>query len=152
MKTAVEIVSDFRVILTGSRYWSERSAVNWALGTVAAFVLASPRATHTLVVVHGLCRTGADKMANDWADYNLGTAVRPEGFKANWGIEGNQAGGIRNQRMVNAGANLCLGFPLPGSVGTFDCMRRAKEAGIVTVNMNPLPDWGSFTDLLKELV
>lgn len=148
MKTAVKTASDFRVIVTGSRHWSERTIIEGSLSIVAAFV------PGFLVVVHGWCPTGADKMADDWAlaEHSLDKAVRlPERFKANWGIEGNQAGGIRNQRMVNAGADLCLGFPLPGSVGTFDCMRRAQQAGITTINMNPLPPVKFFTDVLLEL-
>jgi hypothetical protein len=33
--------------------------------------------------------------------------------------------------MVDLGADLCLAFPMPRSRGTWDCVRRAKKAGIV---------------------
>jgi hypothetical protein len=34
--------------------------------------------------------------------------------------------------MVSLGADLCLGFPGPGSKGTWDCLRKAVDAGIPT--------------------
>lgn len=41
------------------------------------------------------------------------------------------AGGVRNQEMVNLGGYLvCLAFPLAGSRGTWDCVARARVAGI----------------------
>jgi hypothetical protein len=39
-------------------------------------------------------------------------------------------GHYRNQQMVDAGATICFAFPLDGSVGTWDCVRRARAAGI----------------------
>ena len=36
--------------------------------------------------------------------------------------------------MVNAGADLCLAFPLGESRGTRDCVRRADAAGIPVLN------------------
>lgn len=40
------------------------------------------------------------------------------------------AGPRRNQTMVDRRPAVCLGFPMPGSRGTADCMRRAAAAGI----------------------
>lgn len=66
------------------------------------------------------------------------------------------AGVHRNQDMVDAALRaawsekdgcpelldvVCLAFPLPGSVGTHDCARRAAAAGI-RVNMHHLPGVG----------
>jgi hypothetical protein len=46
------------------------------------------------------------------------------------------AGGRRNQDMVDLGADVCLGFPWgPSRSGTRDCMTRATQAGI------PVVDW-----------
>ena len=78
------------------------------------------------VVVHGGA-AGADRLAGDVVA-GMGYAV--EVFKADWEGNGRRAGPIRNQWMVNAGADVCLAFPLAGSVGTWDCVRRARAAGI----------------------
>ena len=40
------------------------------------------------------------------------------------------AGHARNQDMVNDGARVLLAFPELGSRGTWDCVKRAKAAGI----------------------
>jgi hypothetical protein len=52
---------------------------------------------------------------------------------ANWNQAGKRAGPERNQAMVDLGADLCLAFPVPGSVGTFDCAARAERAGITVI-------------------
>jgi hypothetical protein len=35
--------------------------------------------------------------------------------------------------MVSLGADICLAFPQPGSKGTWDCARKAADAGIPVV-------------------
>ncbi|GAA3417665.1 hypothetical protein [Streptosporangium vulgare] len=40
------------------------------------------------------------------------------------------AGHWRNQDMADLGAHLCIAAPVGRSTGTYDCMRRAKAAGI----------------------
>ena len=82
------------------------------------------------VVVHGGAR-GADAWASDWTRYQR-YAVE-EVHPADWAKYGRAAGPIRNQEMVDAGADACFAFPVIGSVGTYDCMRRARRAGIKTL-------------------
>ena len=77
--------------------------------------------------------TGADEAARTWAASNgVGLTVH----KADWNAYGRAAGPIRNQEMVDSGADLCLAFPMPGSAGTWDCVNRAKKAGIVVTVIN----------------
>lgn len=127
-----------RILVAGSRDWSDRAQLEWALGV--AFRLWRP-----IVVVHGGCESGADRFAAEWAD-RAGIAVDP--FEADWDNCGPEcrpghrrvrgdgsgfcpaAGPRRNQAMVDAGARYVLAFLLPGSRGTEDCVRRAKAAGI----------------------
>lgn len=127
-----------RILITGSRDWSDRAQLEWALGV--AFKVFRP-----IVVVHGACETGADRIADEWAQ-RAGIAVDP--FEADWDNCGPEcrpghrrqrrdgsefcpaAGPRRNARMVAAGARYCLAFVLPGSRGTQDCIRRAEAAGI----------------------
>jgi hypothetical protein len=62
--------------------------------------------------------------------------VPPEPYPADWSF-GKSGGPVRNQKMVDAGADVCLAFPLPDSTGTVDCMERARIAGIPTLVFEP---------------
>lgn len=75
-------------------------------------------------IVHG-CAPGADTLADEWAAANC---VRVDQFPAAWKTLGPAAGPIRNQQMVDAGADGVIAFP--GGRGTADCVRRAEGAGI----------------------
>lgn len=119
-----------RILVTGSRSWIDVETIR------AALVVAwsqhpemgndpTPRPT----LVSGACPTGADAIAERLA----ATMHWPiEKHPAEWSIHGKAAGPIRNQLMVNLGADLCLAFPLPESRGTHDCIRRAQASGIPT--------------------
>lgn len=65
---------------------------------------------------------------HEWRSY--GKTDKP--FEADWKQYGNEAGGIRNQEMVDEGPQVCLAFPGPKSIGTWDAVRRAKQAKIKT--------------------
>ena len=106
-----------RIIVTGGRSYADRERVFAVLDEYAG--------EDTLTIVHGGCPTGADHWANEWM---LTMERGPEVFPADWKKHGRGAGPIRNQRMVDAGADLCIVFP--GGQGTFDCVRRARKAGI----------------------
>ncbi|WP_081343398.1 SLOG family protein [Mycobacteroides chelonae] len=112
-----------RILITGSRRWTDRAAIETALRSAAAGH--SPR---EVTVVHGECPYGgADIIAAAIAD-RLGFVVEPH--PAAWKVHGKAAGPMRNQEMVDLGAHLCLAFPDAESRGTWDCVRRAAAAGI----------------------
>jgi hypothetical protein len=77
-------------------------------------------------VVHGAAK-GADTIADQIAK---GYGMIPEPHPANWSEYHRAAGPIRNQQMVDLGADICLAFLQPNSKGTADCIRRAEKAGI----------------------
>lgn len=123
-----------RVIFTGSRNWSGLQAEHRAhqvlnqLENFCNIAIDSP-----LVIVHGDCPTGLDAIVDRWA---LRRGYVAERHPARWDQFGKAAGPIRNQEMVNAGADMCLGFPLEGGSGTQDCMNRARLAGIPTFTVS----------------
>ncbi|MFE2994168.1 hypothetical protein ACFXG4_04040 [Nocardia sp. NPDC059246] len=144
----------FRLLATGSRNWNDWHAVDHAFTDV----LVQLPVGSTLVVVHGDCPDGRprrppglDAIADRWARSPIIAARHPEytivaePHPADWnrhcdnncrhrprrpGERCATAGPLRNQHMVDLGADECRGFPLPGSRGTYDCMRRAERAGI----------------------
>lgn len=114
-----------RVLISGWRELEDPTAVWWSLGVELARV-GSPQ---NIVVVHGAAR-GVDAHAEAWATMH---GVRSERHPARWKDLGKKAGPVRNQEMVEAGADLALTFPGPGSVGTWDLIRRAASRRIPTV-------------------
>jgi hypothetical protein len=120
------IVKDYRVLVTGSRDWTDLLALDKALGAEKSLADIDQK---RMVVVHGAAR-GADAMAEEWAKRN-GVAV--ERHPARWrenGVYNPYAGLYRNRQMVMAGADICLAFIRSGSRGATHCARLAEEAGI----------------------
>lgn len=120
-----------RVLITGSRYWGgdpdfggspdQEDRMRAVFAAVKRKVGDKP-----VVIVHGAAR-GADRMA---ARLSREFGWAQEAHPADWGTYGKRAGFLRNQELVDAGADLCLAFPLLGSRGTYDCMNRARAEGI----------------------
>ena len=118
-------MTDFRLLVTGSRDWTDRERVLRAIEFRTLGIQLDD-----LVVVHGHCPTGADAIADELA---AGSGVRVERHPAFWAAWGQAAGPLRNQVMVDLGADLCLAFITGTSRGTLDCVRRAEAAGIPVI-------------------
>ncbi|WP_436528579.1 bifunctional DNA primase/polymerase [Actinoplanes sp. HUAS TT8] len=118
----------FRVLLTGSRTWTDVAAITAVLDRLHA------RHGAALVVVHGACPRGADAIADQWC---RDRAVSTEQHPADWST-GRQGGPARNAAMVATRPDLCLAFIRDRSPGASGCARLADQAGITTVR-NPSP-------------
>lgn len=92
--------------------------------------------TESFVVVHGAAR-GADSFASEWIKamraYSNSDLFVEERHYAHWDHYGKVAGLLRNQEMVDLGAEVCLAFSRGNSRGTADCIRRAQKAGIPVI-------------------
>jgi len=146
-------MNDYRVLITGSREWDIPGAVESALMDIYVREIHSAQGWR-LVVVHGDCPTGADRMARNWAMHmhELGWAVAEERHPADWlgpchegfcepghrraGRRGipycPAAGNWRNEQMAARGARESHAFYKKGAanVGTDDCASRARAHGI----------------------
>lgn len=78
-----------------------------------------------IILMHGACPTGVDRVVDKWAERNL---IPTRRFPADWKKHGRGAGPKRNQVMVDKGPNYMIAFC--GGSGTRDCVRRAEDAGI----------------------
>lgn len=89
-----------KVLVTGSRSFQSKTIVWQALS------MHNPK-----VVVHGGA-SGADKHASDWVKHraSLGFKVTEYVYRPDWKSLGPRAGFVRNQAMVDDGADLCLAF------------------------------------------
>jgi len=83
-------------------------------------------------IISGMAK-GADTLGWLFAkDYGLDIFS----FPADWKHQGNSAGPIRNQKMIDetpGGVDLVIAFPTKNSRGTYDMIRRAEKAGIKTI-------------------
>lgn len=116
--------NEYRILVTGSRDWESHSVIAESLASVVVDAIYHDKEP---VVVHGDCPTGADAIVQTICE---AAEIRTERHPADWNKHGRAAGPIRNQEMVDLGANVCLAFPHHGSRGTNDCIRRAEGADI----------------------
>jgi hypothetical protein len=115
------VITVTRVLITGSRDWEDRDLIYEVLNGLEA----------KSTIVHGDCPTGADKMADEWADCQ--PDIRVERYPADWETYGRSAGPRRNKKMVNLGADVCLAFIKNNSRGASGTAKLAEEAGIKVI-------------------
>lgn len=113
-----------RMLITGSRNHDNKDLIVDSI----EFYLGESY-IEDVTIIEGGAR-GADRIARE---HGLDMGYSIETFNADWKQYGKKAGGIRNQKMVDSGADICLAFPLKNSIGTYDCVRRAKKSGIKTI-------------------
>lgn len=114
----------FRIVVTGSRDWSDLRALADAI-----FDAVEEAADAKPIIIQGGAQ-GADALALHMAKNN---EFAHETFEADWQAFGRAAGPIRNRAMLDSGADLVLAFPVGGrthSPGTWDCIEAAAERGI----------------------
>lgn len=116
----------FRVLVTGSRTWDDEMAIGYVLSEILFH-------NRTMVLVHGACPTGADKIADEWAAARNQFPAMPvtvERHPADWERHGRGAGFRRNAEMVRLGADLCLAFIVDSSRGATHTADLAEKASI----------------------
>lgn len=138
-----------RILITGSRDWRDLDAIKDALRAEYR------KQPGPMEIVHGDAH-GADRLAARAADeltdeehYLIGIRKYPADWEAYcspvcWQHRKKRRNGteycprqghIRNERMVNLGADVCLAFPMARSKGTWGCMDLAEGAGIEVINL-----------------
>lgn len=111
-----------RILVCGSRYWTEKEPIYTAL---QKYNLLEEKIT----IIIGGC-SGADTIAHKIA---IELKMETEVYKAEWKRYGNAAGPIRNKRMLKEGKpDLVLAFPMKGKEnrGTNGMIDLAREAGV----------------------
>jgi hypothetical protein len=113
----------YRVICCGGRHYADWKHVAAVLDHLKEIV----QDEHVLVLLEGGA-PGADEECHGWA---VSHGVVSESYSAQWALYGKAAGPIRNQAMLDSGADLVIAFP--GGKGTRDMVRRAEAEGVKVV-------------------
>lgn len=124
-----------RILVTGSRAWTDRAAVRAAL----VDALATFSGTGLPVLVHGAA-AGADQLADEvWKELQ---AELPNqlGPAEDHPAADHPSPRHRNQHMVDLGATVCLAFADRWASGTGMCARMARAAGIIVVDVGVSTD------------
>lgn len=109
-----------RILITGSRSWTDRTVIRDALTSVW-----HPEA----VLVSGACPRGADALCEAcWTQWGGQTERHP----ADWARYGRRAGFHRNADMVATAPDVCLAFILDHSRGAEHTVSLAQRAGVPT--------------------
>lgn len=124
-----------RIIVTGGRDYDPQGQGRRNVGSVLSAIHAVKRIE---TIVHGRCwnpkdadtHTGADFWAFIWAKNHN---VEHEPYPADWKAFGRAAGPLRNTKMAELGADLCIAFP--GGRGTDDMTRKATTVGISVLDL-----------------
>lgn len=132
----------WKLLGAGARDWPEslagRQRIRRSLERAKTLAPAGAR----LVLVHGACPTGADKIMGEVAP-EIGFEVRP--YPVDHALDGPwpQAGPRRNSRMLDEEnrpdepVNEGIAFPTHNSRGTWDMCRKLERAGIAAQIIYP---------------
>lgn len=107
------------VVVAGSRYFEDYATFQRELDALLL------RAIGRVVIFHGGCSRGADRLAGQYAREK---GLREVVCKADWRRYGYAAGPLRNKLMVKlAQPDLAICFISPDSRGTVDCIAQLSR-------------------------
>lgn len=117
-----------RIVVCGSRKWTDRDLLFQKLDEVTNTVTDSPHFT----IVHGGA-IGADRMADEWA---RSRQMPTEEYLPEWTIYGRSAAFVRNIAMLDSKPDVVVAFHRNNSPGTKHMINNAikRKLNLVVVN------------------
>jgi hypothetical protein len=120
-------MNDYWIVACGSRSWIDASTIRHQLIT-----LANKGINRRLVVVHGDCPKGADRLIRETVELFGGGCMIQKVWPAHWEEHGKMAGFIRNVAMLDATVEQkahVLAFWDGKSKGTLHTITEAAKRG-----------------------
>lgn len=116
-------MTDLTLIVTGGRDYEDRDTVFHVLDAIHAKCRISR-------IIHGKCRTGADRWAAEWCVCR-GVEQKPYPVTdEEWRTVGRRAGPLRNARMFDENPDVNGVVAFPGGAGTRDCAEQGRRRGV----------------------
>lgn len=119
-----------RLLITGSRTWTNTLVIEGFLKYAVNYF------TEPVTLVSGACPKGADLLCEQWWERNTDYPI--ERHPAKWQLLGKKAGFVRNAKMVELGADLCIAFIKDGSKGATMTANLARDNGISVIEVNEI--------------
>lgn len=120
-------MTGLRILVTGSRSWTDRTVVIEALIKAGLSPLGTTWSGWSdITLIHGAA-CGLDSLAAE-VGKSLGMQIEPYSAHNFVGPK------VRNRHMVSLGADICVAFADRWASGTGHCARLARAAGIPTVD------------------
>lgn len=116
-----------RLLITGSRTWTDRGAIRDALRDWWDSTGRNPEA----ILVSGSCPKGVDRICEEvWEHNGLTVERHPAKWRKPDGSKDWKAGFTRNEVMVDTKPDKVIAFIHNGSNGTAHCIRYARKQGL----------------------
>lgn len=116
-----------RLLITGSRTWTDRAVIRDALRTWWDSTGRNPDA----VLVSGKCPKGADRICEEiWTRNGLTLELHPAKWQKPDGTVDKRAGFTRNAAMVDTAPDHLIAFIMNGSNGATHTLNYARKKGI----------------------
>jgi hypothetical protein len=115
-----------RILCVGSQNWDHPESIRYCLDVF----LGEARAIYEwLVVMHGCEPTGADQIVEEWCLESIRSRrpVRVERWPPKYSLFARRAEYLRDDDMVQAGADLCLAFIRDHSKRATRCAEAAER-------------------------
>lgn len=128
-----------RYIVTGDRHWYCPDVAERILNGILA------RHDNSFTIVHGAAPGVDTAFSHVCRRYRIAEEPHP----ADWPTLGPRAGPIRNQEMVDLGAEYAVAVhkDLANSKGTKDCVRRCLAAGITVYHVDDIHPTRRLTEI-----
>jgi hypothetical protein len=121
-------IPHFKILVCGGRNYTDQDKVNAALDFYKCYY------GRNITIIQGGC-SGADWLTKRWAIQN---GITNKEYVADWKTNGNRAGPIRNQQMLDIEQpDLIIAFP--GGKGTQNMITLAKDRNFKVQIMTGVP-------------
>ena len=127
-----------RILLTGSNNRNDYLTVVRAISVAIDRLVSEDSEDKNIIIVHGAGR-GVESLVTEFVNKSedilrgWGITIEEEKHYPDWERFEGKARAINNTKMVALGADICVAFPSESSKHVWDCIVKARRAGITVL-------------------